>query len=164
MKNSVQKGFTLMELMIVIAIIGVLAAVAMPAYSDYMAKSQIAAALATIKPGQARLEILFNEGLTADVYDVALIGLPSTSGSCANISVVTDRMLGIARIECLLKGSTKTQLSEDQERVGSIILERMPAGNSYQGLHRWACWGDALEALLPKGCTGFEAPTPLTPP
>lgn len=51
----VQQGFTLVELMIVVAIIGILAAVAIPAYSEYIARSQVSEALSLISSGKISL-------------------------------------------------------------------------------------------------------------
>jgi type IV pilus assembly protein PilA len=55
MKNTAQKGFTLIELMIVIAIVGILAAVALPAYQDYTIRAKMTEAIATI--GEAKTNV-----------------------------------------------------------------------------------------------------------
>jgi type IV pilus assembly protein PilA len=61
MKRNVQKGFTLIELMIVVAIIGILAAIALPAYQDYTARAQASEALTATAGIRADIALFLSE-------------------------------------------------------------------------------------------------------
>jgi len=64
LKKSSQKGFTLIELMIVIAIIGILAAIALPAYQDYVSKSKGANAVASLSGDKIKAALAYSEDNT----------------------------------------------------------------------------------------------------
>lgn len=59
---NAQKGFTLIELMIVVAIIGILAAIAIPQYQNYIAKSQVSRAMGETSSVKTAVETCLNEG------------------------------------------------------------------------------------------------------
>ena len=73
---NAQKGFTLIELMIVVAIIGILAAIAIPAYSDYTKKSSQAACMAETK-GYANKIFLIANDATGDAKTIVAADFPA---------------------------------------------------------------------------------------
>lgn len=86
MKKSIQKGFTLIELMIVVAIIGILAAVALPAYQDYTVRAQVSEGLVAASSLKIGVTDLFANRGMAGVADYA------TEIAADQANITTDRI------------------------------------------------------------------------
>jgi len=81
-----QKGFTLIELMIVVAIIGVLAAIAIPAYQDYVNKSEAASGLATLKALITPAELFYQENGVTSAASLTNLGTAANANSLGTLS------------------------------------------------------------------------------
>ena len=81
--TNVEAGFTLVELMIVVAIVGILATVAIPTYQSYMAKSKFGVALSELSAGKVGIETRLIDGETVDKpEDVGLAAADKPTANC----------------------------------------------------------------------------------
>jgi len=132
-----QKGFNLLELMVVVVIIGILAVVAIPFFQAYVSRAQVAGALAEITEGKTQAETKINEGLATPVTVASDIGL-KVSVRCPTLDVLlgTD---GVASITCTMSGS---------HAVEGNTLSFTRGSNGV-----WVCTSTVEVAYVPYGCS-----------
>lgn len=155
--NTMQKGFTLIELMIVVAIIGILAAIAIPQYQNYVGRSNVAAAVQTISSNKTSLEEYvmeygeFPDGSTAPVAGNASATPPVTAvrGERAQDLGVVQPAFGTIALTDKNNGSGYITLTFTTGNPGikdkKVQLQRDANGT-------WKCVTDVDDKFTGKAC------------
>jgi type IV pilus assembly protein PilA len=138
-----QQGFTLIELMIVVAIIGILAAIAIPAYQDYTIRSQIAEGLQLVGGAKVSASEYFQD-----------TGTFATDNSTAGLTA-PDTIQGnyVTRVELGAGGAIQVTFGNDANaQIAGAVLSFTPTDNN--GSISWVCNGDSAlpNKYLPAAC------------
>ena len=137
MNRHSQQAFTLIELMIVVAIIGILASISISAYKNYVARSTHTAGVVEIRAGQIIMETLLYEGISVSLPTE--INLTGNTNNCSEITATSNAALSTGSITCTLDGN-------------SVINNKViTLGRDANGF--WSCSSTAA-SIYSGNCTG----------
>ncbi len=147
---NAQKGFTLIELMIVIAIIGILAAIAIPAYQDYIARSQMTEAMTLASGLKGAVSETFSQDATCPTNGQAGIAT-ATDIKGKYVTQVATGGTATASGGCTITATMSSSTTSKGIQGATLTLT---LSNADKGSNVWTCTSSAAQKYLPKSCTG----------
>jgi len=167
MKRQIQKGFTLIELMIVVAIIGILAAVALPAYQDYTVRAKLSEAVIAGSSYKGLMSEAFQVDSTAGLT-AAGATINGKAAAEKSSKYVTNVTAGIATpwsitvvVNATAGNGIPTGLNGQTILFTPNVANAAPTAVS-QGAIDWACTSAGVTAATNRGLTSRPAGTLLT--
>ena len=145
-KRNLQKGFTLIELMIVVAIIGILAAIALPAYQDYTVRAKVSEGL--ILTASAKLAVAENAS-NGKNFDAAYTAATSANVTGMTINTTTGVITATMAATAGNGTITFTPQSGGAALAGTATASTVPTGGSIT----WVCAAGTIAAkYVPASC------------
>ena len=158
--NKYQQGFTLIELMIVVAIIGILAAIALPAYQDYTTRAKMSEVILAGSACRTTITEVSQTGLTADAVADGF-GCETAVGEAASqyVAAINTTAAGVVQIKIQNLGDLNDELVELRPYSDTTKTTLMTAADynsaTLQPVKAWGC-GPAADTLdikyLPASC------------
>lgn len=154
MTQQNQKGFTLIELMIVVAIIGILAAIALPAYQDYTARAQATEGLSATSGLRSDIGVYMSENGGAT-------GIESDTAIDAQADALAGRYFSATGVAVAANGVV--QITFDDGAHSGETMSLTPTVETSGQISRWVCSG--LDAqYLPSACRAAAPSAPAPGP
>ena len=148
------KGFTLIELMIVVAIIGILAAIAIPAYQDYIARAQASEGISLASGLKGLVNDVYSQtGTCPTIAELGYGTATAINGEYVESVDVATEAGSICTLNVLYRSNNISFGIKAKTLKVSMIGT---AGGSTSGSSQWECHSTDIEQkYLPKACTGI---------